>query len=207
MRSSTACEPKRRKLFDGRTVLAYHEAGHAVLGAAVGDAPIHVSIVGDESTQGHTTQRMIARPSSLAQIYLAGFAAEHALTGRRARQLDQEVGFSILTLEASDLLEAFANAEQRDGHRAVKELLRTAPLRNANEVRAEVERHYDAARASLASIWPAVERVAQALLQRSELGREELFDALGRLDIYGPVLAVQIARGLRVDTSARSMRF
>ena len=89
MRPSVITPQRPRTPLNARKRLAHHEAGHAVLSAAINDAPHHVGIVGDEHTQGHSSQRMIGRPSSLAQVYLAGFAAEHILTGRRARQLDQ----------------------------------------------------------------------------------------------------------------------
>ena len=71
-------------------------------------------------------------------------------------------------------------------------------LRSDDEIRAEVERLYDATRASLASIWPAVQRVAVALLEGDKLDRDGIFDAIHRFDFYGPVLAVQRARGLLV---------
>lgn len=172
-------EPRDRA--EARTILAYHEAGHAVLGARLGEAPARVSIVGDGNTWGHTSQRMGGEPALLAQIYLAGFAAEHLLTGRRARQLDQELGFAILTLEDTALLLAFEGAKERDGHRAVHELLRSAQLRSGDEVRAEVARHYAAARAALAGVWPVVQRVATALLERHVLERQSLREALGSL--------------------------
>lgn len=36
--------------------------------------------------------------------------------------------------------------------------------------------------ASLSSIWPAVERVAEALLSRTQLDREQLFETIGGFD-------------------------
>lgn len=180
-----------------RALVAYHEAGHAVLGAALGDGPGHVSILADDTTLGHTRQHMVGPPPCLAQICLAGFAAEHRLTGRYPRQLEREVGFAILSLEDQQLRAAFSEASHRDGHRAVQEVRRTALLRSRAEVQTEVARHYSAALASLSSIWPAVERVAEALLSRTQLDREQLFETIGGFDIYAPVLAVQRAQGLR----------
>src|ERR1700677_271282 len=91
MRASRSASTKRPRPVDPRRRTAYHEAGHAVLSAAINDRPEHVSIRGHDGTLGRTTQKMLVRPTSLAQVYLAGFAAEHLLTGRRPRGFDIEV--------------------------------------------------------------------------------------------------------------------
>jgi hypothetical protein len=86
--SSRRSRQQTRKPIDERTRTAYHEAGHAVLSAAINDTPHHVSIRADRGTLGRSAQGMAVRPTSLAQVYLAGFAAEHLLTGgvRRSRR-------------------------------------------------------------------------------------------------------------------------
>ncbi|MEI9937893.1 MAG: hypothetical protein WDO69_11805 [Pseudomonadota bacterium] len=180
-----------RKSIDVLVVLAHHEAGHAVLSAAINEAPQLVSIAEDATSLGHTTQRMVARPSALAQVYLAGFAAEHLLTGRRPRQLDQEIGFSMLARQDPKLLEAFNGSEQHDGHRAVTEVLRFANPRSDSETFSEINRLYDASRESLSSVWTVVRRVAGALAEAGSLNRDQLFAVIGCFDIYGPVSAVQ----------------
>lgn len=196
VRATIAVPSVPRQRINARIVLAHHEAGHAVLSAAINDAPHQVSILADDGTHGRTTQRMIARPSSLAQVYLAGFAAEHIVTGRRARQLDQEIGFSILGRSDPGLMKAFDGAEQRDGHRAVGEVLRFVQARTDDEILLEINRLYDAARESLGSVWPAVQRVADALVKTETLSRDELFEAIGGDDTCSPVFAVQAAYGL-----------
>jgi ATP-dependent Zn protease len=198
MKPGAVAEAKPRQHSGARIVLAHHEAGHAVLSAALNDAPHQVSIVADAATHGRTTQRMIARPSSLAQVYLAGFAAEHVLRGRRPRQLDQEVGFSILARTDPELMKAFDGAELRDGHRAIGEVLRVVQARTDDEILLEINRLYDAARESLGSVWPAVQRVASALVEAETLSREEMFAAIGRDDIYRPVFVVQARHGLPI---------
>lgn len=177
------CLPARPSL-DARTLLAHHEAGHAILAAVLDEAPHRVSIVGDATTLGHTHQRALGGSPELAQIYLAGFAAEHILTGRRPRQLDQELRFAILALNAKDLLAAFAGSEQRDGHRAVQHILRTTPLRGSDELLADVARYYQAARASLVAVWAAVQSVAAALLEREVLDRDAVLKAIGRCELH-----------------------
>src|ERR1700689_394619 len=87
---------RSRKTFDARIRTAHHEAGHAVLSVAINDHPEHVSIRGHRGTLGRSAQKMLGRPTSLAQVYLAGFAAEHLLTGRRPQAFGVEVGLGVL---------------------------------------------------------------------------------------------------------------
>jgi hypothetical protein len=140
---------------------------------------------------------MLARPSVLVQIHVAGFAAEHLLTRRRPRQFDQELGFAILSRDDTEMRLAFEGSDERDGYRAVREVLRMAALRTDDEIRREVDRFYDAARESLAAVWTSVRGVANGLLEREELHRDGVFEAIGCHDIYGAVLRVQEAHGLR----------
>src|SRR5258706_2218423 len=154
---------------DPRTLTAYHEAGHAVLGAALFETPHHVSIRADAHTLGRSRAAMPPKPTLRAQIHLAGFAAEHLLTGRRPRQLAQEVGFAIMARLDPALAAAFAGAEDRDGQRTVLEVSRTALFASDDALAREVDRLYDIARASLRAVWPAVTRLADALLENETL--------------------------------------
>jgi hypothetical protein len=190
-----------RRRVDLRTLVAYHEAGHAVLGLAINDAPKYVSIRPHGETLGRTAQKVLSRPTVLAQVYLAGFAAEHLLVGRRPRQLDREVGFALLTLDDPDLAAAFAGSGERDGYRAVQAVLRTGLLDDA-EIASEIERFYAATRESLASVWPAVQAVAEALLKHEELDGDQVFEAIQGIDIFRPVLVVQEAHGLRFNMAS-----
>jgi hypothetical protein len=194
-----------RKRADSRTLLAYHEAGHAVLSAAINDAPKLVSIRARGETLGHSTQKMMARPSVLVQVLLARFAAEHLLTRRRPRQLDQEVGFAVLSRDDPELRAAFACSDERDGYRAVEEVLRMAVLDTDESIKREVNRFYDVTRQSLGSVWPAVQSVAKALLTHEELDTDGVFDAMRGINIYGAVLLVQEANGFRVKPVATTV--
>jgi ATP-dependent Zn protease len=171
---SRAAEP-----FDERTRTAYHEAGHAVLGAALDGLPHHVSIREDRRTAGRTEQRLAVGPASRAQIYLAGFAAEHLLTGRRPRQLDAELGLGVLAWLDPELASAFEGIEASDGYRAVREVLRTGVRENEGEIRREVERLYEVARGSLSAVWSATSGMASALLEMGELDRSQVERILG----------------------------
>ncbi len=193
-----------RKRVELRTLVAYHEAGHAILSLAINDAPRHVSILSQGETLGRSAQKMLSRPVVLAQVYLAGFAAEHLLTGCRPRQLDQDVGFSLLTLDDPDLAGAFHGSDERDGYRAVQAVLRTGLL-NDGEIAFEIERLYEGAKASLVAVWPAVQALAKALLKHDELDENGIFEAIKGVDVFRPVLAVQERYGLRMyQMSARS---
>lgn len=185
-----------RKSTDARVPTAYHEAGHAVLSAAINDGPECVSIRGREGTLGRSAQKMLGRPTSVAQVYLAGFAAEHLLTGRRPRGFDVEVGLGLLAHLDPHLVETIDGVAGTDGYGAVHQLLRTGVREVQDEIRTEVERLYEVARESLRAVWPSVKAVAEALLEYEELDRAGLDAAIGEADIFGPVFAVQRAHGL-----------
>ena len=187
---------RKRESFDLRRVTAFHEAGHAVLSAAIANKPEHVSIRPNGNTLGRSGARMSVRPTSRVQVHLAGFVAEHLLTKRRSRQLDQEVGFAIVARLDPALRAAFDDVVERDGYLAVEEVLRMGLFESDDEIRREVERFYEIAKESLSAVWQAVEQVAKALLDHDELDRDAVDEALGDLDIYMPVFAVQQAHGL-----------
>jgi hypothetical protein len=160
------------------------------------DKPHHVSIRAAHGTLGRTRQKMTARSTSLTQVYLAGFAAEHLLTGRRPRQYNIETGLAILAHTDPALTSTFEGIEVSDGYGAVLHLLRTGVRPVEEELRREVDRFYEIARASVSVVWPVVRALAEALLVHEELHREGLDQVIGDADIYGPVLAVQQAHGL-----------
>lgn len=187
---------RKSKTVDARTRTAYHESGHAVLSAAINDTPRHVSIKPNGDTLGRSGARMSARSTSLVQIHLAGFAAEHVLTSRRPRQLEQEVGFALISRSDEDLRRAFAGSEHHDGYRAVQEVLRMGTYEDDEAIKREVDRFYEIARESLSAVWPAVKAMVIALLEHEELEREDVEKVLEPLELFAPVLRVQQAHGL-----------
>jgi hypothetical protein len=188
--------PRKSSNIDARARTAYHEAGHGVLSAALSATPKHVSIRPTRLTLGRSGARLSPWPMIRAQVHLAGFAAEHLLTGRRPRQLDQEIGFGILARTDPELRASFEGAQDFDGHRAVEAVLGMIPLATDDDVRREVNRYYAAARDSLAAVWPSVERVAAALLEHEHLDRRGVESALGDVDLFAPVVVVQRAHGV-----------
>jgi ATP-dependent Zn protease len=174
---------------------AYHEAGHGVLSAAINDSPNLLSIEPEGERLGFTRQAMFARPTSIAQVYVAGFAAEHLLTGRRSRDFVREVALAVMTKFHPTLGEAFPDSEHRDGHRALEAILRCAQLGTAEEMLQEVDRFYEIARESLSAVWIAVDGVAKALIERRVLDRDGFDAVVGGFDIYTPIFAVQRRHG------------
>ncbi|MGH7283593.1 MAG: hypothetical protein ACRELY_18865 [Polyangiaceae bacterium] len=195
---------KRKPRITARMRFAHHEAGHAVLSAAINDTPHLVSIRQIGESFGRTRQQMIGRPEVLVQVHLAGYAAEHQLTGRRPPQLKADLGFAILSLiePAHTTLAAEMDLVGRDEYLAVRELLAMGCAPRIEIVRAEVDRFYEAARASLVAVWPAVQSVAAALLKCEELDRNRFFEAIGGFELYGPVLTAQEAHGLRANNKS-----
>jgi len=139
---------------------------------------------------------MLAQPIALAQVYLAGFAAEHLLTGRRPRQYNVETGLAILAHTDPALVSTFEGIQASDGHGAIQHLIRTGVRPVEEELRQEVDRLYEISRASVSAVWTFVRALAQALLMHEELDRDGLDEAMGDADIHSPVLAVQQAHGL-----------
>jgi len=139
---------------------------------------------------------MLVGPTSLAQVYLAGFAAEHLLMCRRPRSFDVEVGLGLLAHLDPHLVETIDGVEATDGYGAVHQVLRTGVREVEGEIRAEVERLYGVARESLGAVWPTVKVVASALHDREELDRAGLDDVLADADVFAPILAIQRAHGL-----------
>lgn len=187
---------RARRRVDSLTRTAYHEAGHAVLSAAISDRPQYVSIQQEGHTLGRVRAMRSCRPTSRVQVRLAGFAAEHLLTGRRPRQFDQEAGFAILSRLDPSLGVAFEGFEECDGHRAVEEVLRMDVSGAVDEIRVEIDRFYKVALQSLAAVWPTVNAFAATLIAREELDRDAIDQAIGDADIYRPVFAIQRTHGL-----------
>ena len=164
-----------------------------MLSTAIANAPEVVSIRVSERTAGRIIARPSARSTTRIQVHLAGYAAEHLLTGKRSRRLSEEVGFAIVASWNPELRADFADLEGRDGACAVYELLRVGTFENDDDIKREVERFYGATRESLSAVWPAVQRVAMALLEREELDRDVLDELLADSELFMPIFAVQSA--------------
>lgn len=138
---------------------------------------------------------MEGRTEWLVQVYLAGFAAEEILTGRRAK-LDFELGCVAAAATEPSLASLADDLEGCDQDYAVKAVLSMGCEKTVAAIRLEVDRFLGVAKDSLIAVWPAVESVAKALLRHTDLDNEGFRQAVGGHDIYSPVFAVQEANGL-----------
>ena len=182
--------------------MAYHEAGHAVLGAALNDAPRLISIIPIGASDGRCLSSWESRPSFMAQVHLGGFAAEALLTGSRPRGMTPE---AFLLPMMALLLDWGTGAgpqgvEGTDQLHVLRQVLATGTARDPDLLRAEVARYFDAAKASLEAVWECVDIVARALLVKKELDRGAFEQLIGPRDIYTPVFEVQRARGIYTFT-------
>jgi hypothetical protein len=183
---------------------AYHEAGHAVLGAAMGDLPERVSIGADERTLGRCEQRLIGRPTSRVQVWLAGDAAEHLLVQRRPASYMRILEGTIRVVCTMPELASDPSLSAIDQFNAVQTLLAMGCSRDPRELMVEAERFYGVAKESLRVVWPTVDRVASALLRHRELDRDRLFSAIGNVDLSARVHAVQGVHGLAIASVQRA---
>lgn len=163
-----------------------------MLSCAIHETPRLVSIRQGDRVLGRTMVTRSGRPNALGQVYLAGFAGEHLLTGRRPPQLRAQVNVTFLHLVDPELVAA-QRPWETDGFLAVMEVLRMGLCRHPDEVRSGIERLYQAALASLYELHPAVHLVAGTLLAKDEL-RPRAFRALVRG--YRPVQAVRTVQWL-----------
>jgi hypothetical protein len=78
-------------------------------------------------------------------------------------------------------------ADHLDAVRELRELGLRGPVR----LQARWQRMFVITKEALRAVWPAVEAVAQALLEKRELDRQAVCKIVEPFDLYGPVYAVQ----------------
>jgi hypothetical protein len=179
--------------------IAHHEAGHAVLSAALNDTPHLVSIRSDEASFGRCLYRFDARPERMLPVFLAGFAAEEVLTGSTPRRLrGPDLGFSVWSVVTPSEATSASVSELLGGcdqQLAVREIMKLGCDRDPEAIRAEFERYYALAKRSVEAVWPAVLAIAAAVRRSTELDRRAFRAAIGPFDIYTPIFAVQDGYG------------
>jgi cell division protease FtsH len=168
-----------------RRILAYHEAGHAVMSHLTGDLlPVHkVTIVSRGQALGytlnlpneerylHTTEEF----EDLLKVYLAGRAAEQVVFGRitngAANDLQKATELSRAMVFDYGMSNAAASRTLRADNYALSE--ETKRMRDEEQARLTDEAFVEALRL-LQKHRAALDRVALALLEKETLDKEEV---------------------------------
>jgi cell division protease FtsH len=171
-----------------KRILAYHEAGHAVMSHLVGDAlPVHkVTIVARGEALGYTfhlptEDRYVRTKEELVdfiKVALAGRAAEQIVFGRvttgAANDLEKVTDIARSMVFEWGMSDVVTSRTMRADNYALSE--ETKRLRDQEQGRLTDGAYAEAIRL-LEKHRPALDRVAQALLDKETLVREEI-DAL-----------------------------
>jgi cell division protease FtsH len=173
-----------------RRILAYHEAGHAVMSHLTGDLlPVHkVTIVSRGQALGytlnlpteerylHTTEEF----EDLLKVYLAGRAAEQVVFGRvtngAANDLEKATELTRAMVFDYGMSNAAASRTMRADNYALSE--ETKRLRDQEQARLTDEAFAEALRL-LQKHRAALDRIALALLDKETLDKDELAELLG----------------------------
>jgi cell division protease FtsH len=176
-----------------RRVLAYHEAGHAVLSHLTGDLlPVHkVTIVSRGQALGytlnlpneerylHTTEEF----ADLLKIYLAGRAAEQIVFGRvtngAANDLERATEVARAMVFEYGMSNASASRTMRADNYALSE--ETKRLRDQEQARLTDEAYADAIQL-LRKHRSVLDRIATALLEKETLQKDELDELLAGVE-------------------------
>jgi cell division protease FtsH len=168
-----------------RRILAYHEAGHAVMSHLTGDLlPVHkVTIVSRGQALGytlnlpneerylHTTEEF----EDLLKVYLAGRAAEQVVFGRvtngAANDLEKATEVARAMVFDYGMSNLVASRTMRADNYGLSE--ETKRLRDNEQARLTDEAFQEALRL-LEKHRPALDRIAQALLEKETLDKDEL---------------------------------
>ena len=172
-----------------KRILAYHEAGHAVMSHLMGDAlPVHkVTIVSRGQALGYTLNlpaedRYLHTKEELVdmmKVFLAGRAAEQVVFGRvtngAANDLERATALARAMVFEYGMSEVAASRTMRADNYSLSE--ETKRLRDAEQARL-TDHAYEEAVRLLVKHRPALDRVALALLDKETLVREELDELL-----------------------------
>jgi cell division protease FtsH len=177
-----------------KRILAYHEAGHAVMSHLMGDLmPVQkATIVSRGQALGYTLNMpsedryLHTREELIDQmkIILAGRAAEQTVFGRvtngAANDLERVTGLARAMVFEFGMSEGVVSRTMRADNYALSE--ETKRLRDSEQARLTDEAYEEAVRL-LAKHRAALDRVAHALLEKETLVREELQSLLADVDV------------------------
>ncbi len=176
-----------------RRILAWHEAGHAVMSHLTGDLlPVHkVTIVSRGQALGytlnlpseerylHTTEEF----EDLLKVYLAGRAAEQIVFGRitngAANDLERATELARAMVFEYGMSNVVASRTMRADNYALSE--ETKRLRDQEQARLTDEAYQEATRL-LQKHRAALDRIAKALLEKETLDKDELAELLADVE-------------------------
>jgi cell division protease FtsH len=199
-----------------KRILAYHEAGHALMSHLMGDTlPVQkATIVSRGQALGYTLNlpaedRYLHTKEELVDmmtVYLAGRAAEHVVFGRvtngAANDLEKATELARAMVFEFGMSETVTSRTMRADNYALSE--ETKRLRDAEQARLTDGAYAEATRL-LSKHRAALDRVAQGLLDKETLVRAELLKLLADVepesrasDAVGAVRIAQAGRGFVV---------
>jgi cell division protease FtsH len=176
-----------------RRILAYHEAGHAVMSHLTGDLlPVHkVTIVSRGQALGYTLnlpseERYLHTKEEfedLLKVYLAGRAAEQIVFGRvtngAANDLERVTELARAMVFEYGMADTVASRTMRADNYALSE--ETKRLRDSEQARL-TDGAYDEAIRLLQKHRAPLDRLAAALLEKETLVRDEVGSILGDVE-------------------------
>ena len=187
--SSPGCSSGRSMTEKERRIVAYHEAGHAIMSHLTGDLlPVHkVTIVSRGSALGytlnlpseerylHTTEEF----EDLLKVYLAGRAAEQVVFGRitngAANDLEKATELARAMVFDYGMSNATTSRTMRADNYALSE--ETKAVRDHEQARLTDEAFAEAIRL-LQKHRASLDRIALALLDKETLDKDELAELL-----------------------------
>ncbi len=176
-----------------KRILAYHEAGHALMSYLMGDAlPVHkVTIVSRGQALGYTLNlptedRYLHTKEELVDmmtVFLAGRAAEQVVFGRvtngAANDLEKATGLARSMVFEYGMGESVSSRTMRADNYALSE--ETKRLRDAEQARLTDEAFEEAIRL-LTKHRVDLDRLSAALLEKETLNKEELDELLAHVE-------------------------
>jgi cell division protease FtsH len=176
-----------------KRILAYHEAGHALMSYLMGDAlPVHkVTIVSRGQALGYTlnlpTEDRYLRTKEelidMMKVFLAGRAAEHVVFGRvtngAANDLEKATGLARAMVFEYGMGEVVSSRTMRADNYALSE--ETKRLRDAEQARLTDEAFQEAIRL-LTMYRSDLDTLAGALLEKETLNKDELDRLLAHVE-------------------------
>jgi cell division protease FtsH len=176
-----------------KRILAYHEGGHALMSYLMGDAlPVHkVTIVSRGQALGYTLNlptedRYLHTKEELVdmmKVFLAGRAAEQVVFGRvtngAANDLEKATGLARSMIFEYGMGETVSSRTMRADNYALSE--ETKRLRDAEQGRLTDEAFAEAIRL-ITKHRAQLDRLADALLEKETLNKDELDQLLGDVE-------------------------